>query len=107
MAINKVLKVTTDSELLSYIINSNPVLSSEIDLPVQGQSIKPIGELISSDERYRNAFINTVNLIGLTLIKRNAWDNPWEDFTNQQYDDITYIYLQYTCHISKIRIIAQ
>lgn len=83
MAINKVLKATTDSELLSYIINSDPVLSSEIDLPVQGESIKPIGELISSNERYKNAFINTVNLIGLTIIKRNAWDNPWENFTNR------------------------
>lgn len=83
MAINKVLKVTTDSELLSFIINSNPILSSELDLPVQGESIAPIGKLISSNERYKNAFINTVNLIGLTLIKRNAWDNPWEDFTNR------------------------
>ena len=83
MAINKVLKVNSDSELLSFIINSNPVLSSEIDLPVQGESIKPIGQLISSNERYRNAFINTVNLIGLTLIKRNAWDNSWEEFTNR------------------------
>lgn len=83
MAVNNVLKVTTDSELLSFIINSNPILSSEIDLPLQGESIVPIGRLISSDERYRNAFCNTVNLIGLTLIKRNAWDNPWEDFTNR------------------------
>ena len=72
------LKISNDAELLSYIINSNPVLSAELDLPVQGQSIKPYGKLISDNERYRNAFINTVNLIGLTMIKRNYWDNPWD-----------------------------
>ncbi|MCQ2737369.1 MAG: hypothetical protein MJ224_02055 [archaeon] len=71
------LKVTSDSELLSYIINVTPELQ-ELDLPVQGESIKPIGKIISSNERYRNAFIKTVNLIGLTVIKRNGWDNPWE-----------------------------
>ena len=32
------------AELLSYIINSNPILSENIDLPVQGQSIAPIGK---------------------------------------------------------------
>lgn len=83
MAINKVLKVTTDAQLLSFIINQDPVLSSEIDLPVQGESIAPIGKIIMNNERYRNAFINTVNLIGLTVIKRNAWDDPWETFTNR------------------------
>lgn len=77
MATNNVLKVTSDAELLSFIINQDPILASEIDLPVQGQSIKPIGKLISSNKRYKNAFINTVNLIGLTLIKRNNWENPW------------------------------
>lgn len=77
MAFNHVLKATTDSELLSYIINTTPELASDIDLPVQGESIKPIGQLIMNNERYRNAFINTVNLIGLTVIKRNGWDNPW------------------------------
>lgn len=35
-----------------------------------------------NNERYRNAFINTVNLIGLTVIKRNGWDNPW-NFTKR------------------------
>ena len=82
MALKNVLKATTDSELLSYIINVTPELQSEIDLPVQGQSIKPIGKIILDNERYKNAFINTVNLIGLTAIKRNAWDNPW-DFTTR------------------------
>ena len=82
MALNKVLKVNNDSELLSFIINTTPELASEIDLPVQGESIAPIGKLIMSNERYKNAFINTVNLIGLTVIKRNGWDNPW-NFTKR------------------------
>ena len=82
MALNKVLKVQNDSELLSYIINENPLLKSEIDLPVQGESIAPIGKLIVNNERYKNAFINTVNMIGLTVIDRNYWEDPWENFTN-------------------------
>lgn len=72
----------TSAELLSYIINVTPELKENIDLPVQGQSIAPIGKIIMNNERYRNAFINTVNLIGLTVIKRNGWDNPW-DFTKR------------------------
>lgn len=79
MAFNKnIIKATSDSELLSYIINVTPELQSEIDLPVQGESIAPIGKIILSNQRYKNAFINTVNLIGLTIIKRNGWDNPWK-----------------------------
>lgn len=77
MAGKNVLKVSSNAELLSYIINQNPVLSAEIDLPVQGQDIRPIGQLIMNNDRYRNAFINTVNVIGLTVIKRNRWENPW------------------------------
>ena len=83
MALNKVLKVNSDSELLSYIINSTPELASEIDLPVQGESIKPIGRIIVSNNRLKNAFINTVNLIGLTVISRNYWEDPWEYFTER------------------------
>lgn len=78
----KALSANTSAELLSYIINVTPELSGEIDLPVQGASIAPIGKIIINNQRYRNAFINTVNLIGLTVIKRNAWDNPW-DFTKR------------------------
>ena len=78
----KALSANTSAELLSYIINVTPELAGEIDLPVQGQSIAPIGKIIINNQRYRNAFINTVNLIGLTVIKRNAWDNPW-DFTKR------------------------
>lgn len=82
MGRNSVLRHTTNSELLSYIINVTPELKSEIDLPVQGASIVPIGKIIINNERYKNAFINTVNLIGLTVIKRNQWNDPW-DFTNR------------------------
>lgn len=83
MALNKVLKVNSGSELLSYIINVTPELASEIDLPVQGESIAPIGQLIMSNARYKNAFLNTINLIGLTIINRNYWENPWENFANK------------------------
>lgn len=78
-----VLKATTNAELLSYIINETPELREEIDLPKQGQSVAPIGKIILDNKRYRNAFINTVNVIGLTIIKRNQWENPWEVFANK------------------------
>lgn len=83
MSVKKVLKAQTDAELLSYIINVTPELTNEIDLPVQGESIAPIGKLIMSNERYKNAFLNTINLIGLTVIDRNYWENPWEVFANR------------------------
>lgn len=83
MPLNKVLNVKSDAELMSYIINTTPELASEIDLPVQGQSLAPIGKLIMSNERYKNAFINTINVIGLTVIDRNYWEDPWETFTER------------------------
>lgn len=83
MGLNKVLRINNDSELLSYIINVTPELATEIDLPVQGESIAPIGKIIMNNERYKNAFLNTVNVIGLTIIKRNYWENPWENFTDR------------------------
>lgn len=76
------INVKSSAELLSYIINVTPELRGEVDLPVQGQSIKPIGQIIVNNERYKNAFLNTINLIGLTIIKRNGWENPW-NFTNK------------------------
>lgn len=76
------LSTTKTNELLSYIINQNPVLKADIDLPTQGQDVKEIGKIILSNNRYKNAFINTVNLIGVTLIKKNEWENPW-DFTTR------------------------
>ena len=82
MGSKNVLSAKSSAELLSYIINVTPELRDEIDLPKQGESIAPIGKLIMNNERYRNAFINTVNLIGLTVIKRNGWDNPW-NFTKR------------------------
>lgn len=83
MALNKVLKVTNDSELLSFIINQTTELSSEIDLPVQGEGIQKYGKIIVNNERFKNAFLNTINLIGLTIIDRNYWENPWENFANR------------------------
>lgn len=83
MGLNKVLSVKSDAELMSYIINTTPELASEIDLPVQGQSLAPIGKLIMSNERYKNAFINAINVIGLTVIDRNYWEDPWENFTER------------------------
>ena len=76
------IKNLSNAELLSYIINQDPVLSANLDLPVQGQSIVPIGKLIMGNPVYRNAFINTINVIGVNVIKRNVWDNPW-DFTKR------------------------
>lgn len=78
----KNLKVRNDSELLSYIINISPELRDNIELPVQGESIIPIGKLIIQNTNFKNAFINAVNEIGLTLIHRNYWEDPWENFTN-------------------------
>lgn len=77
------LKASNSAELLSYIINQTPMLRDNIDLPVQGESIAPIGKLIMSNVAYKNAFLNTVNIIGLTVITRNHWENPWKTFTDK------------------------
>ena len=78
------VKAQTSSELLSYVINANPILRAEIDLPKQGESIKNYGEIFINNDRYKNAFLETVNLIGLTVIRRNNdWDNPWDSFTDK------------------------
>lgn len=79
------LNVQNDAELLSYIINIEPTLRENIDLPIQGESIAPIGQIIVNNQRYKNAFINAINVIGLTMIDRNYWDDPWENFTNNGY----------------------
>lgn len=81
--IAKVMTVDSSAELLSYIINVTPELRENIDLPVQGESIQPIGQIIMSNERYKNAFLNTCNVIGLTIINRNYWENPWDNFANK------------------------
>ena len=77
------LNVNDSVELLSYIINVTPELRGEIDLPVQGQSIQPIGKLIMGNPVYKNAFLNTINIIGKTVITRNHWENPWRKFTDK------------------------
>lgn len=78
-------KATSNAELLSYIMNIEPTLKQEIGLPVQGEDIAPIGKIIVNNERYKNAFINAVNVIGLDMIDRNYWEDPWEEFTNNGY----------------------
>lgn len=83
MAKKNVIKATSNAEIVSFILNQNPELKEELGLPTQGQDMKPLGKLFSSDERYKNAFLNIVNVIGLTMIQRNAWENPWEEFTNR------------------------
>lgn len=77
-----VLKATSNAELISFAINSDPTLVAELDLPVQGQDLTPYGKLYSSNQRFKNAFLNMFNLVGLTYIKRNGWENPW-DFTDR------------------------
>ena len=83
MASKKVLKATNNEELMSYIINVSPELRENIDLPVQGEKITPIGKIIINNQRYKNAFLNTINLIAETVIKRNGWEDPWNWFTNR------------------------
>lgn len=78
-----ILKVTSNAEILSYFINSDPELREELDLPVQGESTKHLGKIIMDSDRYKNKLINTVNLIGLTIIKENRWSNPWQRFTDK------------------------
>lgn len=83
MAKTNTLKATSNAEIISYFLNQNPEIKEKIGLPVQGQSTIEIGRLIVDNARYRNAFINTVNLIGLTIIKENRWENPWQSFTDK------------------------
>lgn len=73
----KVSPQNADLELLSYIINVNPELKAEIGLPVQGSNPAEIGKIIVSNERYKNAVLNTINVLALTVIDRNTWDDPW------------------------------
>lgn len=77
------LNVTNSAELLSYVINQTPELREEIPLPKQGESINGIGKLIMKNIVYKNAFLNTINLIGLRVITRNHWENPWKKFTDK------------------------
>lgn len=83
MATKRTLATKDGSKLLNFMANTDPVLREAIDLPQQGADIPEIGKIIMSNTRYKNAFINAVNVIALTLIIDDAWANPWEDFTNQ------------------------
>lgn len=80
---NKLIKNTTNAEIISYFINQNPELASEIDLPVQGQSTAHYGKLIMDNARYKNAFFNTFNVLALTIIDENRWENPWKMMTDK------------------------
>ena len=91
MGLNK-LKISNDAQLLSAIVNQmniDPAVAGTLPLPEQGtpeevrSSIQDIGKLILKDQRYKNAFINAINVIGLIMVNRNAWDDPWEEFTNR------------------------
>ena len=79
----KNVKANNSNELLSYIINVTPALRDNIDLPKQGESIKSIGKIIMDNPVYKNAFLNTINIIGKTVITRNHWENPWRRFTDK------------------------
>ena len=79
----KVLSTKNTIDLLNYMASENPILKEAIDLPQQGTDIQKIGEIILSNNRYKNAFINAVNVIALTLIISDSYANPWEDFTEQ------------------------
>ena len=92
MGLQKAFRIENDAQLLSALVNQinrDPQVSSELPLPVQGTpdevraSIQNIGKLILQSDRYRNAFINAINVIGLVMVNRNAWEDPWEEFTNR------------------------
>ena len=36
-----------------------------------------------SNLEYKNAFLNTMNIIGITVLTRNHWENPWKKFTDK------------------------
>lgn len=74
------LRDIKDIDLLSYVINVTPELREDIDLPTQGDTVQQYGKLIMDCSRHKNAFLNTCNLIGVTVAKRNFWDSDW-DFT--------------------------
>lgn len=77
-------KLTKNNEkLLNYIMNEDPILREGLKNEIQGKSLRQIGDLIVKSDRYRNAFINTVNLIAVTIIDDDEAYNAWETFTEQ------------------------
>lgn len=92
MGLQKAFRIENDAQLLSALVNQinrDPQVSSELPLPEQGTpeevraSIQNIGKLILQSDRYKNAFINAINVIGIVMVNRNAWEDPWEEFTNR------------------------
>ena len=92
MGLQNAFRIKNDAQLLSVLVNEinrDPEVSSKLPLPVQGtpeevrESVQNIGKLILRDKRYRNAFVNAINVIGMIMIDRNAWEDPWEEFTNR------------------------
>lgn len=92
MGLQNAFRIENDAQLLSALVNQinrDPQVSSKLPLPEQGtpdevrSSIQNIGKLILQSDRYKNAFINAINVIGLVMVNRNAWDDPWEEFTNR------------------------
>lgn len=92
MGLQNAFRIENDAQLLSALVNQinrDPQVSSKLPLPEQGTpdevraSIQNIGKLILQSDRYKNAFINAINVIGLVMVNRNAWDDPWEEFTNR------------------------
>lgn len=77
------LATKSSAELLNYMAQVDPVLREAIDLPQQGADIQKLGQIVMSNTRYKNAFINAINVLALTLVISDAWANPWEEFTEQ------------------------
>jgi hypothetical protein len=79
----KALSTKDNLQLLNYVMQQDPVLTENLDLPSQKDNVADYGKLIMNADRKKNAFINTINLIALTLIVAPEWENPWQDFTEQ------------------------
>lgn len=78
------IRLVRDSEkLLNYIVNEDPALREGLKNEIQGKTMRQIGDLIVKSDRYRNAFLNTVNLIAVTIIDDDETFNAWENFTEQ------------------------
>lgn len=73
----------TTSDILNYIANENPSIREAIGLPQQNSDTRKLGKIIMSNTRYKNDFINAINVIALTLVVNEDWRNPWEEFTEQ------------------------
>lgn len=72
--------ITNNAEMLSAAINlmnKSSLLDKPIDLPIQGEGIQHYGELILNNQQYKNAFINAVNQIALTVVTRAFVQDQW------------------------------